>query len=295
LLGERIYDFHHGDWSAAEQILDWPVDFAPRAGRDLRAIRRGEPLTEQAVHELKTAGLVDEARQATELGTKLLYHLDEYQRQAAADGIPQALLDRTDLGAGARVLDLGCGAGQTLRLLGQRRPALGELVGLDSDAEVLAIGCRLADAAGQRIRFVRGVAPTLPFRDHSFSHVLCRGTVNYLHQGQTLRETARVLEPGGLLYCRAEGPGYDLYRLAGARSARAVASFLSDFLLGVVLVLTGCQGTPGRRATGGRAFTTVGRLTRMLRRLDCEIILSNRGRRYLGLPGWVEILARKGG
>jgi len=49
------------------------------------------------------------------------------------------LLDRIALPAGARCLDVGCGPGETMRLLAQRVGRTGRVTGLDSDPAVAAL------------------------------------------------------------------------------------------------------------------------------------------------------------
>jgi SAM-dependent methyltransferase len=291
MSGQRFPDFVGGNRGAAEQVLAWPDEFAARVEPGLRVLQTGGRTDARLADELREAGLVDGDLRLTVLGVKFLYHADEHRRQATGDGIEEELLDRARLGRTSRVLDVGCGAGQTLRLLASRQPA--ERVGLDIDAEALALGCHLSEAEGQEVRFVRGRADALPFRDGSFTHVLCRGTISYLHQRRTLTEMTRVLRTGGFLYCRAEGPGYDMARLARATTGRQLASFLYDFLLGVGLALTGWQAVPGRRGSGGRAFVTCRRLTKFLVRLGCRPVRTRSGPCYRGLPGWIEVLAEK--
>ncbi|GIJ72646.1 methyltransferase domain-containing protein [Virgisporangium ochraceum] len=47
-----------------------------------------------------------------------------------------ALLDRVGLAPGARCLDVGCGPGETMRLMADRVGASGRVVGLDTDADL---------------------------------------------------------------------------------------------------------------------------------------------------------------
>ena len=290
LIGKRIPNFLGVNRTSAQQILDWPDQFAGPAADDLRALQKGESLDADRLQELHSAGLVDSDQRVTTLGSTLAYHRAEYIRQAATDGITEHFLDRARLRDGSRVLDVGGGAGQTLHLLGPRRPAV--RVVLDIDADSLALGCRLTADEGEEIEFVCGLNEALPFRAHSFSHVICRGSISYMHQRRTLAEMVRVLEPGGFVYCRAEGPGYDRYRIAKARTTREYVSCLYDYLLGTTLAVTGWQPKPGRFG-GGRAFATHRRLGRFLDQLGCQVALTETGPLHHGKPGWIEVLAQK--
>lgn len=99
---------------------------------------------------------------------------------------------------GGRYLDLGCSAGLYARNLAPKTG--GEVVGLDISPPMLREAARRARRSGARLSLVRADAHRLPFADASFSGVACGGTLNELRDpARTLRETARVLAPGGRL------------------------------------------------------------------------------------------------
>jgi len=109
---------------------------------------------------------------------------------------------------GARVLDLGCGTA-TLTLLVERLHPDAKVVGLDGDPKVLAIARRKAESAGSRIVLEQGLCYDLPYPDASFDRVLSSMVLHHLtreHKVATLRELARVLEPGGELHVVDFGP-----------------------------------------------------------------------------------------
>jgi ubiquinone/menaquinone biosynthesis C-methylase UbiE len=47
-----------------------------------------------------------------------------------------AVLERASLGPGARCLDVGCGPGETMRLLAERVGPRGQVIGVDVDADL---------------------------------------------------------------------------------------------------------------------------------------------------------------
>lgn len=97
-----------------------------------------------------------------------------------------------------RVLDVGCGAGQTL--LAMRLGAI-EGVGIDIDEDALILGKQLLDAEkGPAIRFVKAAGEALPFPNDSFDFVVSRVALPYMHIATALRETRRVLRPGGRVW-----------------------------------------------------------------------------------------------
>ena len=92
------------------------------------------------------------------------------------------------------MLDVGCGAGQTLIAL-----ELGDTVnpyGVDIDFGALQLGRALT----QRVRFACAAGESLPFRAGSFDFVVVRVALPYMDIPTALAEIRRVLRPGGRLW-----------------------------------------------------------------------------------------------
>ncbi|NOY93555.1 MAG: class I SAM-dependent methyltransferase [Deltaproteobacteria bacterium] len=98
---------------------------------------------------------------------------------------------------GARLLEVGCGGGQLLIELAERRPDL-SLVGLDlSEGQVARARRRTARFDG-RVRCVVGSALDLPFEDARFDGLISVACLKHWPDPQRgLSECARVLRPGG--------------------------------------------------------------------------------------------------
>jgi ubiquinone/menaquinone biosynthesis C-methylase UbiE len=118
-----------------------------------------------------------------------------YERVARWSSTPtyrakiEALWADVGLGPGARVLDIGCGTGATMRWLGGREV---RATGVDLPAAWMA-ACEERPA-------VRADAARLPFRDEAFDAVLLMHVVAHLRDPiLALREARRVLRPGGKL------------------------------------------------------------------------------------------------
>jgi SAM-dependent methyltransferase len=98
-----------------------------------------------------------------------------------------------------RYLDLGCSAGLYTRSLSANLEN-GAAVGIDISPSMLREASRRARAIGANPSFVRANAKHLPFLDASFQGAVCGGSLNeFGDPARVLRETCRVLEPGGRL------------------------------------------------------------------------------------------------
>ncbi len=90
-----------------------------------------------------------------------------------------------------RILDVGCGAGQTL--IASELPAGALAIGVDVDHAALALGKQLSSA----IPFACAKGEALPFESATFDLVICRIALPYMHFSTAISEMARVLRPGG--------------------------------------------------------------------------------------------------
>ncbi len=104
------------------------------------------------------------------------------------------------LECGGRYLDLGCSAGLYTRNLARTLGGRGEAIGIDISPSMLKEAARRARKIGAKPSLARADAHNLPFADASFSGAVCGGTLNELGDpARALRETCRILEPGGCL------------------------------------------------------------------------------------------------
>lgn len=112
------------------------------------------------------------------------------------------LVERVDVDAADRVLDVACGTGIVARAAAERAGP-GYVVGLDINPAMLAV----AQAESAEVEFVRGSAVALPFDDDSFDVVLCQlGLQFFPDRGKALAQMRRVLVDGGRLGLSVYGP-----------------------------------------------------------------------------------------
>ena len=111
---------------------------------------------------------------------------------------------------GIAVLDCGCGPGTITRDIAQRI-APGRVVGLDFNADQIAMATRAATSQGiANIEFKQGSAYELPFADASFDAVFSHALLEHLgNPGTAVAEFRRVLKPGGALgVCTPDWGGF---------------------------------------------------------------------------------------
>jgi len=111
---------------------------------------------------------------------------------------PAAAFAPLQLRAGLRVLDIGCGTGDYLRVMAPL-VAPGAAVGVDLSAAL--IGCaRTRAPGGTAVSFQVGDACQLPFADAAFDRVVATQVLLHLADPwRAVAEIRRVLTPGGLL------------------------------------------------------------------------------------------------
>lgn len=97
---------------------------------------------------------------------------------------------------GQRLLDVGCGTGALLRLLGHQHPRV-SLAGIDPSHAMLAIArARLPANVG----LMQGSAEQLPLADATFDIVVTNSAFHYFADpAAAVRNMKRVLRPGGKL------------------------------------------------------------------------------------------------
>lgn len=108
----------------------------------------------------------------------------------------KALNTLAPLPSGAKVLEIGCGAGQFIRAIRQKRPEL-QCYGTDISQEAI----QKAEQYHDQVTYRRGEAERLPFDAGEFSAVLIFDVLEHVVSPENfLAEVNRVLRPGGMVY-----------------------------------------------------------------------------------------------
>ena len=117
----------------------------------------------------------------------------DHSRQVLADHYAGRLLGARAASEGPpRVMDLGCGAGDSVDVFRSVEPAV-RWVGVDIEESPEVAARTRTDA-----EFVTFDGRRLPFEDASFDLVYCKQVLEHVdHPRDLVREAARVLKPGG--------------------------------------------------------------------------------------------------
>lgn len=149
-----------------------------------------------------------------------------------------------------RLLEVGCGRATVLRYLAMP----GRLsVGVDYCLAALRVAARSWERHGARGQFCQAEGQRLPFPDAAFSCVMSVGVLEHFEDPRPfLRESARVLVPGGMLYANVSPKKYKLISgLDGLRNLvgrRRTAMFEMPFTDADVLTFLRDVGLKGATA-----------------------------------------------
>lgn len=154
---------------------------------------------------------------------------ERLRRQAEAlEPSTAALLDRIGLQPGMRCLDVGCGPGEVMRLIGQRVGATGRVVGIDLDARLGTEAAGILRATGaSQFNFVGGdilaidSIPGAPF-DLVYARLVLIHSPN---PQALLRAMYRWVKPGGCLVVQ----DYDFRTLAAYPRSEPIEAFRRVF------------------------------------------------------------------
>src|SRR5205823_10020560 len=109
------------------------------------------------------------------------------------------ICDGTELEPGTRLLEVGCGVGAVLAVLGQEYPGL-RLSGVDIEPKQLDFARAHLAHAGVEATLAEADALALPFDDASFDHVWMMWFLEHVTDPvAALREARRVLGPRGAI------------------------------------------------------------------------------------------------
>jgi ubiquinone/menaquinone biosynthesis C-methylase UbiE len=204
------------------------------------------------------------------------YHLEELHIATSPAHVqhimpPVLSSDRT-------VLDVGCGAGQTL-IASTFEPGT-TVVGVDCDRSALKLGRQLDDS----ICFVCGKGENLPFTTECFDFVFSRVALPYMHVSHTLSEIRRVLKPGGRVWLVLHPPSIVLREMRDALSQWKIKRAIVCLYVisnGIVLNSLGKEFQLPFKRHYHESFQTAGGIKRLLQNAGFRDIQTERTRFFV--------------
>lgn len=195
------------------------------------------------------------------------YHLNELCIAQTA-GHPQRILPPVMKGD-LRILDLGCGAGQTL-IATNFEPGT-TVIGVDVDESALSLGRQL----DKTIPFVCAKAESLPFQNEYFDFVFSRVALPYMQIHQSLAEIWRVLKTGGRIWLVLHPYSMVLKETVGALrrlQVRRVIVCLYVIANGIALNSLGKEFHLPFKRGYYESFQTINGISKLLRKIGFDEI-----------------------
>jgi SAM-dependent methyltransferase len=131
---------------------------------------------------------------------RLVARLESRAKDAVFARLFEKYAQQLALPQGARVLEVGCGTGATLRMLARRAGFSGTACGVDQSRHFIEAANRFAQAEniGDRATFQLGDAHSLDFPAATFDVVIAHTLISHVTEpAKVLGEMARVVRPGG--------------------------------------------------------------------------------------------------
>jgi ubiquinone/menaquinone biosynthesis C-methylase UbiE len=156
-------------------------------------------------------------------------YLDELWQRGDTRDYKLRSYERLELLYDSAVLDVGTGVGRDALELARAIGPAGRVVGVDRSASLLDEARRRAEAAGLKCKFELADADKLPFAEGEFD--AARGDRLFLYLEDpfaVLREMARVVRPGGVVWARDPDMATFLIDGSDAAITRAIADYFSD-------------------------------------------------------------------
>ena len=147
---------------------------------------------------------------------------NQLDRQIAPLG--RVAMEAAGIGPGQRVLDIGCGCGETTLEIA-RRIGTGEATGVDISAMLLQLAGQAAKAVGAvNVQFLKADAQTDDLGQGVFDVVFSRfGVMFFDDPAKAFGNIRRALKPGGRLgFVCWRSPAENLYLTAAMGAARSV-------------------------------------------------------------------------
>ncbi|MEB1807428.1 MAG: class I SAM-dependent methyltransferase [Bacillaceae bacterium] len=112
--------------------------------------------------------------------------------------LTKMLFENEKIHLGAKMLDAGCGTGQTSSFLAKRGF---KVIAIDNHPEMIKKATQRFEEGKVHVKVIEGNIENLPFRDGYFDWVVAESSTVFGNIEKSLKEYYRVLKSGGSLLC----------------------------------------------------------------------------------------------
>jgi ubiquinone/menaquinone biosynthesis C-methylase UbiE len=125
--------------------------------------------------------------------------MDVANAQPDRQRLKAIIAERLSLSSGDRVLDVGCGTGDDVRMLAPLVGPDGHVIGIDASETMISVARDRSRASSLPVEFAVGEASKLDFSDNTFSACRCETVLMHLdgEPARAIAEMARVTRVGG--------------------------------------------------------------------------------------------------
>ncbi|MDL4841023.1 class I SAM-dependent methyltransferase [Aquibacillus rhizosphaerae] len=110
--------------------------------------------------------------------------------------ITEHWLKKVNLNQTSKVLDVGCGTGQTIHFISNEYDC--DITGIDSNTEMISKAKHRCNQQ-QAVKLLKASADTLPFNSQTFDLIISESVTSFTNISDSLKEYTRVLNKKGTL------------------------------------------------------------------------------------------------
>lgn len=125
--------------------------------------------------------------------------MDHANAQPDRQRFRKIIAERLNISAGDRVLDVGCGTGDDVRMLASLVGPTGRVIGIDASKSMIDVAHQRSRSSALPVSFAVGNAFSLDFLDDAFDACRCETVLMHVdgEPSDAIAEMVRVTRPGG--------------------------------------------------------------------------------------------------
>lgn len=129
--------------------------------------------------------------------TDMIAHLGISSAHPGGSSLTKKVFSNEKILPEMKILDIGCGTGQTAAFLAQKFKA--EIIAIDTHRTMIEKAKKRFNKAGLNIKLINANAQKLPFTNEIFDYIVSESVIVFTHPNLSLPEFVRVLRKSGKL------------------------------------------------------------------------------------------------